>query len=287
MARIRTTKPEFWTSQQVVGCSMNARLLFIGLWNFCDDHGIHPAEPKRLKMEVFPGDDCTIEQIADWIGELVQADLLREYEADGRRYWLVTGWHHQRIDRPSYKHPLPPANDSANAQGILDEHSSNNRRTLDERHPPEGKGKEGKGMESVPSPYGEGVGGDAANPSAEPRSDEPRNGERRPATPPCPHQEMISLYHETLPMCPRVREWNKTRGGLLRARWKDKPERQSLDWWREFFGYVAQSRFLTGQAEPREGKPPFVADLEWLLRPSNFAKVIEGKYHDPRTRRAA
>lgn len=34
MARIRTIKPEFWTSEQVMGCAPLARLLFIGLWNF-------------------------------------------------------------------------------------------------------------------------------------------------------------------------------------------------------------------------------------------------------------
>jgi hypothetical protein len=39
MARIRTTKPEFWTDGKVVGMSPFARLLFLGSWNFalCDD----------------------------------------------------------------------------------------------------------------------------------------------------------------------------------------------------------------------------------------------------------
>jgi len=56
MARIRSIKPQFWTSEQIADCSPNARLLFIGLWNFCDDYGVHPASPARLKMEVFPND---------------------------------------------------------------------------------------------------------------------------------------------------------------------------------------------------------------------------------------
>jgi len=47
MARIRTIKPEFWVSEQVGECSPNARLLFIGMWNFCDDRGVHPAKPNR------------------------------------------------------------------------------------------------------------------------------------------------------------------------------------------------------------------------------------------------
>ena len=48
MARIRTVKPEFWTSEQVAECTPIARLAFIGIWNFCDDNGIHPASIKRL-----------------------------------------------------------------------------------------------------------------------------------------------------------------------------------------------------------------------------------------------
>jgi hypothetical protein len=49
MARIRTVKPEFWTSEQVMELSPLARLAFIGMWNFCDDAGVHTASAKRLK----------------------------------------------------------------------------------------------------------------------------------------------------------------------------------------------------------------------------------------------
>ena len=64
MGRIRTIKPEFWTSEQIMECSPNARLLFIGIWNFCDDAGIHPASPKTLKAEIFPSDDISASQVA-------------------------------------------------------------------------------------------------------------------------------------------------------------------------------------------------------------------------------
>lgn len=109
MSRIRTTKPEFWTSEQVMSCSPMARLLFIGLWNFCDDHGVHTASCKRLKGEIFPCDDFSSEtDIQGWINELINVGLLYEYEVNSKRYWLVTGWkNHQRIDKPTYRHPLP------------------------------------------------------------------------------------------------------------------------------------------------------------------------------------
>ena len=60
MARIRTVKPEFWTDEKVVECSIPARLLFIGLFNFANDMGCLERSPKRLKMQIFPADalDC-------------------------------------------------------------------------------------------------------------------------------------------------------------------------------------------------------------------------------------
>ena len=95
---------------------------------------------------------------------------------------------------------------------------------------------------------------------------------------PCPHQEIIDLYHEVLPMCPRVRIWNDKQQALLRSRWKEDPTRQSPEWWRKFFRFVAKSAFLTGGVDNRRDAP-FVADLEWLVRPSNMAKIANGKYH--------
>lgn len=107
MARIRTVKPEFWTSEQVVECSVAARLLFIGLWCFCDDGGVHPASVKRLKMEVYPSDDYTIQNVSTMVHELIDHGLLEEYTVNDQPYWRVTGWHHQRIDQPNFKFPLP------------------------------------------------------------------------------------------------------------------------------------------------------------------------------------
>ena len=104
MSRIRTVKPDYWPSEQIMNLSIPARLLFIGLWNFCDDAGIHPASTRTLKGEGFPGDSI---DVAPFVQELLDQGLVVEYEARGKAYWHVTGWHHQKIDKPSYKHPLP------------------------------------------------------------------------------------------------------------------------------------------------------------------------------------
>lgn len=104
--------------------------------------------------------------------------------------------------------------------------------------------------------------------------DAPLNGKK-----PCPHKAIIEIYHDKLKICPRIREWNDTRKGYLRSRWNEKEDRQDLEWWARFFEYCSKSDFLTGRTDGRDGKPPFIADLEWMIRPSNFAKIIEGKYH--------
>jgi hypothetical protein len=107
------------------------------MWNFCDDQGVHPASAKRLKMEVFPADSFTPEQIEEWIDELREARLLTEYTAEGEEYWAVTGWKHQKIEKPSAKYPPPPARKPSTADA---QESPNGRRTVADDQPAEGKG---------------------------------------------------------------------------------------------------------------------------------------------------
>lgn len=91
----------------------------------------------------------------------------------------------------------------------------------------------------------------------------------------CPHQEIIALYHATLPQCPQVRDWTPARSVQLRARWNEDPKRQNLEYWKLFFEYVASCAFLVGKGDSAR---PFMADLEWLTKSKNFTKVREGKY---------
>lgn len=144
MARIRSIKPEFWTSEQVVSCSFIARLLFIGMWTFCDDNGIHPASSKRLKLEIFPGDEISGTEIQAYVDELVRAGLLTEYQSGKVRYWQVTGWHkHQRIEKPNYKHPKPSiAPDLTIIPQPFADQSTTNRRPVDTHSTPEWSGVE-------------------------------------------------------------------------------------------------------------------------------------------------
>lgn len=105
---------------------------------------------------------------------------------------------------------------------------------------------------------------------------QPANGKKtkRQAVP-C--AQIVALYHERLPDHPRIEKLTATRQGYIHQRWRE--DLPTMEAWGNFFDDVKQSRFLTGKVPGREGKPPFIADLEWLTRPGNFAKIAEGKYH--------
>jgi HNH endonuclease len=101
MARIRTIKPEYWTDEVIVQLPFQARLLFIGLWNFADDHGAIEESPDRLRMQIFPSD--TGLDIAELLDLLVAANLLERFsDEDGKRVIQVRNWHkHQKVDNPA------------------------------------------------------------------------------------------------------------------------------------------------------------------------------------------
>lgn len=94
-------------------CSPITRLLFIGLWNFCDDAGRHQLSGRRIKAEVFPGDDFTSENVLGMLQELNEMGLIDVYTVEDKEYLQVTGWHHQRIDKPQEaRFPSKPEGDS-------------------------------------------------------------------------------------------------------------------------------------------------------------------------------
>jgi len=118
-----------------------------------------------------------------------------------------------------------------------------------------------------------------------PPDGEPLDGNKLPG---CDHKAVIALYHQNLPTLRKVEVWNETRKGYLRQRWREvaaelaeqKPitGHDVLTWWAEFFSHVGTSKFLTGRVNDKSGRS-FVADLEWIIKPTNFCKIVEGKYH--------
>lgn len=126
MARIRSIKPEFFTSIAIANLSRDARLMFIGMWTHVDDDGRCIDEPRLIKAALFPlDDDLDYSVIDELMGELEAKGRMVRYEVEGRRYVQIVGFkEHQKIDRhtPS-KHPS--CEDSAIARrGVVEDATS-------------------------------------------------------------------------------------------------------------------------------------------------------------------
>lgn len=107
-----------------------------------------------------------------------------------------------------------------------------------------------------------------------PEPSEPGSWDDPPGIPKCPVKRIVALYHEELPELPPVHELPDQAVRMIRQRWRSSPERQTLDWWREFFKYIRRCPFLMGE------KTDFTADLLWIVRPTNFAKIVNGNYQE-------
>jgi hypothetical protein len=76
MARIRTIKPDFFTSEDIMALSPLARLLYIGTWLEADREGRLAWKPATLKVRYLPSDACDVMALAD---ELVGRGLIVPY----------------------------------------------------------------------------------------------------------------------------------------------------------------------------------------------------------------
>lgn len=103
MARIRTIKPDFFTSEDIVLLSPLARLFYIALWCEADKEGRFAWKPKTFKLRYLPGDNCDIEALAD---ELLNARLVMLYEG-GTLAYIPSFAKHQHINPRETASVLP------------------------------------------------------------------------------------------------------------------------------------------------------------------------------------
>lgn len=107
MPRIRTIKPEFFSSVDIVELSPLARLLYIGLWCEADREGRMEWKPKTFKIRYLPVDDCDIKSICQ---ELVDRKLVVLY-GEGLAY-IPKFTIHQHVNPREAKTTLPEPKNS-------------------------------------------------------------------------------------------------------------------------------------------------------------------------------
>lgn len=248
MARARNIKPGFFKNELLVELPFEFRLLFIGLWTLADREGRLEDRPKKIKMEVFPADDVSVEEGID---ALTEDGFIVRYEANGINYIQILSWH---------KHQTPHVKEQASTIPAPCEHSAC---PSDSLIPDSGFS-------------------DSLNPSNTSGDVLVADGDQtqqqlKKKPEPIPVQQIVDLYHELLPSLSRVDKITSARRASCQQRWRD--DLPTLDAWRNYFQDVAKSPFLLGRGPPRSNGKPWRADFEWLCKEGNFAKVLEGKYH--------
>ena len=83
MARARNIKPAFFQNQELGELQPIDRLAFIGMWTIADFRGCIELKLKRLKIQILPYDDCSIESI---VNNLEKARFIRTYSVQGQSY---------------------------------------------------------------------------------------------------------------------------------------------------------------------------------------------------------
>lgn len=110
MPRQRMVKPEFFDSESLALCSIEARLAFIGLWVMGNDYGNQKAQLTRLQHRIFPYDEMSAGHFLDLLCELEETGCIKGYEIDGERYITVPNFSsYQTVRKPSATNvPSPP-----------------------------------------------------------------------------------------------------------------------------------------------------------------------------------
>jgi hypothetical protein len=276
MARARNIKPGFFTNDDLVELPFEARLLFIGLWTIADRAGRLLDRPKKIKMDIFPADDVDVDAC---LTGLANRGFVQRYEVGDKRIVQITNWEkHQNPHVKEAASTLPAVGHCeqipAPAQGEQgDKTGQHGGSPVQAPEIPERAGLIPDSLNLIP---------DTGLPSTtSPSSDDVRQ---------CPAGTLVDLYHELMPQNPQVKVLNAARKGAIKARWLEAAKLDcqpfgyatrsaGIEAWRQFFTICSESRFLTGRSAPTPGKPPFVADIDFLFSASGFARTLEDKYH--------
>ena len=269
--RSRNIKPGFFKNEYLSSLSPLHRILFAGLWCCADREGRLQDRPLRIKAEILPYDNCDINSMLD---DLQQSEFIKRYSVDDAAYIQILNFlKHQNPHHRETESKIPPMFDGqANQEPTMLQARDKSPGLA------QGKPRTCPADSLIP---------DSLIPDSDHPPIPPEGGKDRYAGPTksrsgqpgdaCPQEGIIALYGKMLPMLPQPDMWGEPRRkklkAAIKARWREQKEYQTLFWWRNFFQSVRASPFLLG-----ENDRGWQADLEWLMRPTNFAKVIDGKY---------
>lgn len=84
--RARNIKPGFFKNEDLADCDMSTRLLFIGLWCLADREGRLEYRVRKIKAEVFPYENISVEKL---INQLIDKGFVKLYSISNENYLQI------------------------------------------------------------------------------------------------------------------------------------------------------------------------------------------------------
>ena len=301
MAKYRTIQPEFWSDPYIEELSVYGKLLYLYLFTsqYTRNTGALQVTTRKIAFET----GITVEDV-----EAVLSGFERDGKIirDGAQIWVINFIKNQTTNSPKIIANLREELREITSQKIL--------AAMRERYPqlfnssPRAdtvsaeKTGDNSTADTVSIPYQyttdtlpiqkeyeledelESKGEKEKEYSVSLTGNVPISSKKPPLI--CPVEQIVKAYLDILPGLLPVQRLTDARRKVLAARWREDKERQCLAWWTDYFERVRASDFLMGRCPPTQGRATaWQADFDWLLKPANLQKVVEGKY-DNHTRAA-
>jgi hypothetical protein len=254
-------KPKFWDDTKIGRLTRDARLLYIGLWNFSDDIGIVIGDSVWLKSKIFPYDQIQIQQFEKWMNELVINGFICLLSYKGERFiYLPNFTRHQVINKPNYEDLNIPKclidRVKENIHLLITEQSRNTTVSFTEQYVTKIEVEREEEYPPYNSPQGE-------VPPQESNESDKIN-----------YNALMDTFNKMFSgKLPEVTTMTDKRKKAIRARATEHGKEGIMT----VFNNVSQSAFLLGHNNQN-----WRCDFDWIFRPTNFIKILEGNYNGTR-----
>lgn len=257
MARNRVIKPKFWDDAKIGRLTRDARLLYIGLWNFSDDIGVVIGNSIWLKSKIFPYDQIQIQQFEKWMNELVINGFICLLSYKGERFiYLPNFTRHQVTNKPNYEDLNIPKSLIDNAKDEITEQSRNTTVSFTEQYVTKIEIEREEEYPPYNPPQGEEV------PSESDESDKIN------------YNALMDTFNKMFEgKLPKITAMTDKRKKAVKARSSEHGGKAIMD----VLDNVCQSSFLLGHNNQN-----WSCDFDWIFRPTNFIKILEGNYNGTR-----
>jgi hypothetical protein len=252
MARARNIKPGFFKNDELAALDPYARLLFAGLWTIADKKGRLFDRVKRIKAEVLPYDHVDVEKL---LYDLDCSGFIKRYSNNVDNFIQIVNWEkHQNPHRNEVESEIEPFRDVGNT-------------TLGKTPDFIGKSTDfiGTNTDFIGTTRADSFNLIPDSFNLIPLEKSKSNRERFDPDP------FIKEFNETCLDLSKVEKVTDERKKKLQKIIVD----HGADNYSKALKKVHESNFLSGRAVTDR---PWASTFDWIIKPSNFMKIIEGHY---------